>query len=197
MSSIFIDTRRRSLLPGAPPARDAAPRRDVTAHWRPAISFGKVVAAGDLVALSAVVALTVPTLLQWWVPAFVAGILGLSALRGQYRTRITMSVARDAGPIVTSVAVSLVALSVLEGLNGHAGIFAETGVAAGVAVLAVLVARAGVYASIRRGRRRGSFGERTLIIGAGPVAVRFAETLEEHPEYGLRPVGFLDDCEGE
>jgi exopolysaccharide biosynthesis polyprenyl glycosylphosphotransferase len=26
------------------------------------------------------------------------------------------------------------------------------------------------------------------------VAVHFAQTLVEHPEYGLRPVGFLDDC---
>ncbi|HVB92520.1 MAG TPA: hypothetical protein VND70_10535, partial [Acidimicrobiales bacterium] len=125
------------------------------------------------------------------------GILGLFALRGQYRSRITMSVARDAGSIVTSVAVSLMALSVLEGLSGHAVNFRATGLAAGAAVAIVLAARAGVYASIRQGRRRGSFGERTLIIGAGPVAVRFAETLEEHPEYGLRPVGFLDDCEGE
>jgi FlaA1/EpsC-like NDP-sugar epimerase len=60
-----------------------------------------------------------------------------------------------------------------------------------------LFVRACVYGSIRAVRRRGVFGERTLIVGAGQVAVHFAATLDEHPEYGLRPVGFLDDLEAE
>jgi exopolysaccharide biosynthesis polyprenyl glycosylphosphotransferase len=126
----------------------------------------------------------------------VAIILGLAALRGQYRTRITLSVMRDASSIVTSVAVSLVTLSVLEGLGATTGRLQQTGVAAGAAVVAVLLVRVGVYAGIRRGRRHGALAERTLIIGAGPVAARLAETLDDHPEYGLRPIGFLDDSDG-
>ena len=44
--------------------------------------------------------------------------------------------------------------------------------------------------------RSGVYGERTLIIGAGQIGTTFAATLEEHREYGLRPIGFLDDVDG-
>ncbi len=197
MSSVTIGRDYRSWLPSGAPDHTRTAPREGTARSRRTVSYGKVVAAGDVVALAIVLAAFVPNVLQWWVPAFVMGVLGVAGLRGQYRTRITMSVARDAKPIVTSVAVSLVVLATLEGLGGYTGTFLKIGSAAGIAVVAVLVARALGYATIRQGRKRGAFGERTLIVGAGQVAVRFAETLDEHPEYGLRPVGFLDDCEGE
>jgi exopolysaccharide biosynthesis polyprenyl glycosylphosphotransferase len=170
---------------------------DLTDRPGATISFGTVVAAGDVLALGIVLAWFVPSVLQWWVPIFALGILSLAALRGQYRTRITLSVASDAGSVVACTAFSLVAVTLFEGMGGHANSFAKTAVAAAAAGSAVILARAGVYATIRHGRKCGQFGERTLIVGAGQVAVRFAETLDEHPEYGLRPVGFLDDCDGE
>jgi exopolysaccharide biosynthesis polyprenyl glycosylphosphotransferase len=153
-----------------------------------------VVAGGDLIALVIVVALFVPHVAQWWVPAFAAGVLVFSALRGNYRTRITMSVARDVGSVVTSVAVPLIFLGLVLGWRGQEHILVEVGIGGACAILFV---RACVYGSIRAVRRRGVFGERTLIVGAGQVAVHFAATLDEHPEYGLRPVGFLDDLEAE
>jgi exopolysaccharide biosynthesis polyprenyl glycosylphosphotransferase len=137
------------------------------------------------------VAWFVPDLVQWWVPAFAVGVLGLSAFRGSYRTRITMSVARDASSVVACVAVPLVLIAVLASPGKREGNLVEIGVAACVAIFVV---RACVYSSIRLLQKRGAFGERTLIVGAGQVAVHFAQTLVEHPEYGLRPVGFLDDC---
>jgi exopolysaccharide biosynthesis polyprenyl glycosylphosphotransferase len=197
MSSVTIGTDYRSWLPVGSSARGKAESLDVTDRPGATISFGTVVAAGDVLAVGIVLAWFVPSVLQWWVPIFAAGILGLAALRGQYRTRITLSVASDTSSIVVSAAFALVAVSLLESLGGHADTFARTAVAAAAAASAVILARAVVYAAIRHGRTRGQFGERTLIVGAGQVAVRFAETLDEHPEYGLRPVGFLDDCDGE
>src|ERR1700678_4174091 len=79
----------------------------IAGHRRHTASRGVVVAGGDLIALVIVVALFVPDVFQWWVPAFGAGVLVLAAMRGNYRTRITMSVARDVGSVVTSVAVPL------------------------------------------------------------------------------------------
>jgi exopolysaccharide biosynthesis polyprenyl glycosylphosphotransferase len=166
----------------------------IAARLRHTASRGVVVAGGDLFALVIVMALFVPDLAQWWVPAFAAGVLVLSALRGNYRTRITMSVARDVGSVVTSVAVPLVFLGVVFSLGSQERSLLEVGIGAACAVLFV---RACVYATVRAVRRRGAFGERTLIVGAGQVAVHFAATLDEHPEYGLRPVGFLDDLEAE
>jgi exopolysaccharide biosynthesis polyprenyl glycosylphosphotransferase len=166
----------------------------VAAHLRHTASRGVVVAGGDLIALVAVTALFVPDLVQWWVPTFVVAVLLLSALKGNYRTRITMSVARDVGSVVACVGVPLVTLAVLFGLSSQEHSVLEVGVGG---VCATLLVRACVYAAVRAVRRRGAFGERTLIVGAGQVAVHFAATLDEHPEYGLRPVGFLDDLEGE
>jgi exopolysaccharide biosynthesis polyprenyl glycosylphosphotransferase len=197
MSSVTISHGDNTWRPGAEPGRILLGGREAVARAPRSFRFGTLVATGDLVALGAVLAWLVPDVLQWWVPVFVLCIVGLFMVRGQYRTRITLSVVRDAGSVVTCVAASLVALSVLEATGVGSGNLQQSGVAAGAAVVAVLLARFGMYASIRRWRKRGAFKERTLIVGAGPVAVRLAETLDEHPEYGLWPVGFLDDRDGE
>jgi exopolysaccharide biosynthesis polyprenyl glycosylphosphotransferase len=166
----------------------------IAAHLRHTASRGIVVAGGDLIALVIAVALFVPHVLQWWVPAFMAGVIVLAALQGNYRTRITMSVARDVGAVVISVAVPLVVLGVAFGLGRQERSLVEVGIGGACAVLFI---RACVYGVVRGVRRRGAFGERTLIVGAGQVAVHFAATLDEHPEYGLQPVGFLDDLDAE
>jgi exopolysaccharide biosynthesis polyprenyl glycosylphosphotransferase len=197
MSSVTIGSDYRSWLPLGSPSRTKAQSPDVTNRSGLTVSFGAVVAGGDVVALVIALAWFVPNDLQWWVPAFAAGILGIAALRGQYRTRITLSVANDFRPVVSCVVCSMVMVSIVQGLAGRPDTFPRVAIAAGVAGFAVILARFAVYSTIRQGRIRGQFGERTLIVGAGQVAVRFADTLDEHPEYGLRPVGFLDDCEGE
>lgn len=56
---------------------------------------------------------------------------------------------------------------------------------------------AGVYLGIRfsdtaAARRRGDGQVGTLIVGAGTVGTRLAGRLLAHPEFGLRPIGFLD-----
>jgi exopolysaccharide biosynthesis polyprenyl glycosylphosphotransferase len=43
-------------------------------------------------------------------------------------------------------------------------------------------------------RRSGRLLESTVIVGAGKVGVELAGLLQMHREYGLAPVGFLDDC---
>ena len=50
--------------------------------------------------------------------------------------------------------------------------------------------RAAVYALVRRARRGNP--RPTLIAGAGRIGRRVTAVLLEHPEYGLRPVGYID-----
>lgn len=194
IGAVTLDNDYSPWLPSGSPTQAATENGAIAAHLRHTASRGVVVAAGDLVALAAVVAVFVSSLVQWWVPVFVGAVVVLSALRGNYRTRITMSVARDVAAVVTSVAVPLVILALVLNLGSQERSLLEVGVGS---VCAILLLRACVYGAIRGVRRRGAFGERTLIVGAGQVAVHFAATLDEHPEYGLRPVGFLDDLEGE
>jgi exopolysaccharide biosynthesis polyprenyl glycosylphosphotransferase len=56
----------------------------------------------------------------------------------------------------------------------------------------VYVSRVACYAVVRAARRSGRVRHRTLVIGAGRVGAQLATTLQEHREYGLEPVGFVD-----
>ena len=194
IGAVALDNDYSPWLPSGAPTQVAAETGAIAARLRHTASRGAVVAGGDLLAIIVTLAVFVPNLFQWWVPAFVLMALGLSAFRGNYRTRITMSVARDTSAVVTCVAVPLVTLAVVARLGSQEVSVLEVGFAA---CIAILLGRSISYAFVRRVRRRGAFGERTLIVGAGQVAVHFAATLDEHPEYGLRPVGFLDDCDEE
>jgi exopolysaccharide biosynthesis polyprenyl glycosylphosphotransferase len=57
----------------------------------------------------------------------------------------------------------------------------------------VIAVRAGRHIVEMRRRREGIVGQRTLIVGAGAVGRQFADRLMQRPEFGLRPVAFLDD----
>jgi exopolysaccharide biosynthesis polyprenyl glycosylphosphotransferase len=59
----------------------------------------------------------------------------------------------------------------------------------------MLVGRMTSYAFVRQLRRRRLLFEPTLILGAGTVGEELARILLSHSEYGLRPVGFLDEFE--
>jgi exopolysaccharide biosynthesis polyprenyl glycosylphosphotransferase len=64
-----------------------------------------------------------------------------------------------------------------------------------IAVGLVVAGRWLSYAVVRAARARSFVQEPTLVVGAGTIGVRLARTLEDHPEYGLIPVGFLDSFE--
>jgi len=57
----------------------------------------------------------------------------------------------------------------------------------------VLLGRTATGHVIRVVRRRGWSSHRTILVGGGPVAEDLARLLNQHPRYGLRVVGYLDD----
>ena len=57
--------------------------------------------------------------------------------------------------------------------------------------------RVPVFLLLRSIRRRGRNFRNVLIIGAGPRAREARETIDGHPEWGLRIIGFVDDGEGD
>ena len=151
----------------------------------------KVIAVADA-AIVVVVAATAGVPLTWWAwTALAATVLGL-AFSGQYQARITLSVARDAGLLLGCIWLPFVLLALLK---VHGASTAMLVAVPAIATGAVVAERCVLYFVIRVLRVRGWFGERTLFIGAGQVGTKLASTLEEHPEYGLRPVGFLDEVD--
>jgi Bacterial sugar transferase/CoA-binding domain len=52
------------------------------------------------------------------------------------------------------------------------------------------------YQVTRFAHRTGRLAHRTLIVGARGIGPTLAAALADHPEYGLQPIGFLDDDDG-
>jgi exopolysaccharide biosynthesis polyprenyl glycosylphosphotransferase len=116
----------------------------------------------------------------------------LLAQCGMYRSRLTLSVLEDwprlVGRALSAAAIVVAAELLLSGGDGEPGLLL-----AGLLVAGFLVAlRAVGYAVVRTARARGLVSHRTLVLGAGHVGAQIATTLQQHPEYGLRVLGFLD-----
>jgi exopolysaccharide biosynthesis polyprenyl glycosylphosphotransferase len=115
-------------------------------------------------------------------------------MRGLYRTRLRALVLDGVGAVVASVSVATMTVSISGVyLNDHAPpqwqglrawLFALVAVCAGRLVLAL---------AQRWARATRLVGKPVLIVGAGMVGAQVARRLENHPEYGLAPVGFLDE----
>ena len=115
-------------------------------------------------------------------------------LRGLYKTKLRTQVLDGIVPIVSGVSVAAMAVAVLglalnhevpeQGMWARAWIYALVGVGLGRTALAL---------AQRTARARRLIGKPVLIMGAGVVGAQVARRLENHPEYGLAPVGFLDE----
>ena len=147
---------------------------------------GRYLVIGDCAALS-IGLLTVP----WTLSDALAALLmpaSYWALR-LYRSRLAPSVLDDLPRLAAGHVFSIGAVLGTMGLFGQV----EAPRAAMTGFLLVLVVRAAAYATVRMVRRRGWARYRTVIVGAGTVGYGLARALQEHKEYGLDPVGFVDD----
>ena len=121
-------------------------------------------------------------------------VMLLFYLRGLYRTRLRALVLDGVVPVVSAVSVAAMAVAML-GLfvNGQAPPQSEGLRAWLFALLAVGLGRMALSFAQRWARARRLVGKPVLIMGAGVVGAQVARRLESHPEYGLVPVGFLDE----
>ena len=178
MSIASFPSEALSLLPAG--ARSLRGRTGI-APWQPLL-------IGDI-AVAATVGLIVPLTHTL---AFGAILIGLLAARGCYRVRFTAQLGSLLSKLVTSVAVTAAGLAaVLPPVEA----LVMVRLAPFVAVL-LIAARALAGAAVRS-MRSSTAGRPTLIIGAGALGNRMAQTLIDHPEYGLYPVGIVDDIEDE
>ncbi len=121
-------------------------------------------------------------------------VVALFYLRGLYRTKMRTQVLDGIVPVISGVSVAAMAVAVLGMLLHHevpeqgewirAWFYALVGVGFGRTALAL---------GQRRARAQRLIGKPVLIMGAGVVGAQVARRLENHPEYGLAPVGFLDE----
>jgi exopolysaccharide biosynthesis polyprenyl glycosylphosphotransferase len=119
--------------------------------------------------------------------------IGMLFARGTYARRLRTAVLDGVAPVAG--AVSLAVMTITVGSVYLAADRLDPGPLAHVWALSVVLVGGGRIAAVslqRLARSRGWVGRRALIVGAGTVGARVARRLHESPEYGLRPVGFLD-----
>jgi len=123
--------------------------------------------------------------------AVLATILLTGGVR--YRAPLHLSVLDEMPAILTRLMTAAAAVaSVIVYLHQREAVitFLET---ACQATALVLVGRVITTRLIAIARRRGIATNRTVLIGGGPLAAELAKILDEHPAYGLKVDGFVDD----
>jgi exopolysaccharide biosynthesis polyprenyl glycosylphosphotransferase len=160
---------------------------------RPAIDFVLLCAAA-MIAQGGVHATLHASAYRAPISALPPVVMLLFYLRGLYRTRLRALVLDGVVPVISAVSVGAMTVAVL-GLfiNEHAPSQYVTVRVWLFSLLAVGVGRVSLSFAQRWARARRLVGKPVLIMGAGVVGAQVARRLESHPEYGLAPIGFLDE----
>jgi exopolysaccharide biosynthesis polyprenyl glycosylphosphotransferase len=128
-----------------------------------------------------------------WVVLFGLFVLGAFAARGMYRPRLRAELLEDLRGVLA--ATSLAAMAVLtlrELITEPPDLAAQVIRPWAFATVYVAAGRVALHWSQTQARRHGEALRPTLIVGAGRIGRLAAKRLLEHPELGLRPIGFLD-----
>jgi exopolysaccharide biosynthesis polyprenyl glycosylphosphotransferase len=128
------------------------------------------------------------------VAAFPPLVVTSIALRGEYRSRLKIDLVEELAG--AAIAVSLSAIAMLSVMLVAGSQTRPGAVAVPITTLAfvVLMAERVAIATLRRRmRRRGADLEPLVIVGAGLVGSHIGRLLGEHSEYGVEPVGCVDD----
>ena len=180
----LIGVRKQRRAPSAgPPLFDAT-------------SFGIDAAMLALAALASVISAPAASLRTdvFSLAVFCVLVLAVLVYFGLYRFSFASHFIEDARSIVAATAIVAMCMTF-----GRVLVFDNPDAAAQAArawIFAstyVIAARGGRHIVEMRRRREGVIGERALIVGAGAVGTQFANRLLDRPEFGLRPVAFIDD----
>jgi exopolysaccharide biosynthesis polyprenyl glycosylphosphotransferase len=108
---------------------------------------------------------------------------------GSHRARINPLVGDDIPTLLGRLAVPVLVIAPFIGSYVDLAHFVRM---SPVVIGFVLFGRTISYKLVREARAVGLVNEPTLIVGAGTLGVKAATTLQDHPEFGLVPIGFLD-----
>ena len=121
-------------------------------------------------------------------------VMVLLYLRGRHRARISPQILDGVASVVGAVSAAVMTLIAIGAFTNQdlatphqwssVWLFCLMALGAGRATLGVLQ---------RWARARGFISRPVLIMGAGVVGEQVARRLENHPEYGLAPIGFLGE----
>ena len=126
--------------------------------------------------------------------AFLGAVIGVDLIE-RHRTRRLSPSALDDAPALAARGIIIAAVTTAvglpvsgEGIPGGAGPL----VTATAYVVIAVVGRAVGYRVLRLNQARGRFSRSAVVVGTGPVGTKIARHMADHPEHGLRPVGFVE-----
>jgi exopolysaccharide biosynthesis polyprenyl glycosylphosphotransferase len=128
-----------------------------------------------------------------WLVAFSVLVIAAAQLRGMYAPKLRLDMLDDLRGVVTvSSLAAMIILSVRVLIVPDDGVAAEVFRPWVFATVYLAAGRIALSWTQSRARAAGEVMRPTLIVGAGKVGRLTARRLLDHPELGLRPVGFLD-----
>ena len=125
---------------------------------------------------------------------FPPAVVTLLAIRGVYRQKITMQYLDEVGHVVGACSVAaMIIIAPVAFFAGSASGQAE--LIARVWAFGMVYAAGSRYVlgiTQRRARQERIVAQRTLIVGAGRIGAQVERRLDERPELGLEPIGYID-----
>ncbi|RZT18943.1 exopolysaccharide biosynthesis polyprenyl glycosylphosphotransferase [Mycobacterium sp. BK558] len=140
-----------------------------------------------------------------WSWLFIPMLILLLATRSMYKRRLTHQFLDEFEPVETSVAVAvLLTLAVITWVVAPfepGSTVPDDYVRAGEMMVRIWLWAACLVPLVRLCRsltqrylrRKFNFGKPAIIVGSGPVAHQIITRMQQVPDYGLRPVGIIDD----
>ena len=131
--------------------------------------------------------------------SFAVALMACFGIAGLYRSRLSLSLLDHIPTIIghwlIAIGLGVVGQVIFAKSKWGGPLVVDWGAlrVAAMTIVGVLVVRQGCYLLIRNIRRAGIVAHRTLIVGTENAALQIGEVLLEHKEYGLLPVGYLDD----
>jgi lipopolysaccharide/colanic/teichoic acid biosynthesis glycosyltransferase len=132
---------------------------------------------------------------QFSATMFMAGLsLLLIARAGRYRTSPNLSVLDVAPAIVSRLVMATTVIATIIGLEGGQEAVATFLRNCAMVVVLVIGGRVMTARLIGWRRERSDGLRRTLMVGGGTLTAELADVLDNHANYGLAVMGFVDDC---
>jgi exopolysaccharide biosynthesis polyprenyl glycosylphosphotransferase len=127
-----------------------------------------------------------------WQLAVFAMVAAAFAIARLYRPRLALSLLDDLPALLAGIGVATSATVTAAVLAGRPELARGLVGTALALAAAVGVVRGLGYHAIRKVRARRALARPTLVLGTDDVGRRLGKVFGEHPEYGLRVVGYLD-----